>query len=75
MRSSAEMLTNYLNKDNKQNIQETITEITPSENNNIIQIKQHKPRDRSQYLEDYYEANKQKIKDMVKENDKKNYNN
>ena len=74
MRTSFNMLsTNYL----KKNEEDEITNII---NNNNVQITktdttqqqptQQVPRDRKQYLNDYYERNKQKIKEQVKNNEK-----
>jgi hypothetical protein len=74
MRTSFNMLsTNYL----KKNEEDEITNII--NNNNVQTTKpdntqqkptQQAPRDRKQYLNDYYEKNKQKIKEQVKNNEK-----
>ena len=74
MRSSVSMLTtNYLKKNNE--VQTTTRQPEPRVDVEIEIIKPEKLRDRRQYLKAYYEANKKKIIDSIKENDKKNYNN
>ncbi len=72
MRTSFNMLsTNYL----KKNEEETETNIINKNDNKITkadntQQQPTRPRDRKEYLNDYYEKNKQKIKEQVKNNEK-----
>lgn len=74
MRSSVSMLTtNYLKKNNE--VQTTTQHPEPRDDVETENIKPEKLRDRKAYLKSYYEANKKKIIDSIKENDKKNYNN
>jgi hypothetical protein len=73
MRSSVSILsTNYLKKSNdSQPI--TIQTEPRAEVETDIKNSPSKLRDRRAYLKTYYEANKEKIIDSIKENDKKNY--
>ena len=74
MRTSFNMLsTNYL----KKNEEEEETNIINNNDNNTTktdnmqqQPTQQAPRDRKQYLNDYYEKNKQKMKEQIKNNQK-----
>jgi hypothetical protein len=56
---------------NDKNKQKLTTQ-APTEVKNKIEIKHgiNVPRDRKQYLNDYYEKNKQKIKEQIKNNEK-----
>jgi hypothetical protein len=75
MRSSVSMLsTNYLKKNNDSR---PITTQPEQIRADVEQEKKEtkKPRDRREYLKNYYEQNKEKIIDFIKENDKKKYNN
>ena len=70
MRTSFNMLsTNYLKK-NEEDVEE---DVEPNIINNVqttktdnMQQQPTRPRDRKQYLNDYYEKNKQKIKEQLK---------
>jgi hypothetical protein len=76
MRSSVSMLsTNYLKKtiDNQSVITTQPEQIRADVEQEIKETK--KPRDRREYLKNYYEQNKERIIESIKENDKKKYNN
>jgi hypothetical protein len=70
MRTSFNMLsTNYL----KKNVEEETNIINKNQNlktDNKQEPTQQAPRDRKQYLNDYYEKNKEKIKEQIKNNEK-----
>jgi hypothetical protein len=73
MRTSFNMLsTNYLKKNEEEEetniINKNIEKITKTDNNQ--QPTQRAPRDRKQYLTEYYEKNKQKMKEQIKNNEK-----
>jgi hypothetical protein len=74
MRTSFNMLsTNYLKKneeDEDTNIINNNNVQTTKPDNTQQKPTQQVPRDRKQYLNDYYERNKQKIKEQVKNNEK-----
>jgi hypothetical protein len=67
--------TNYLKKSNDSQPITTQPEQIRAEVETEIKETKKQPRDRREYLKNYYEQNKEKIIDSIKENDKKKYNN
>jgi hypothetical protein len=71
MRTSFNMLsTNYLKKNEETNIINNNNVQTTKPDNTQQKPTQQAPRDRKQYLNDYYEKNKQKMKEQIKNNEK-----
>jgi hypothetical protein len=71
MRASFNMFsTNYLKKNEEKEEVNIINEKITTTNDNKQQQTTKAPRDRKQYLNEYYEANKDKIKGQIKKNEK-----